>query len=109
MVAEKLYSGDASQSKAGNPIPATRGVARISFQAITTGLDQGDATLSMEQTNDASNENSWVAVPDSSITIGSGDDSNFVILDTIRGGSAFVRFVYSSGSNTSGSVEIWAG
>lgn len=101
-----IYEGAANTAKVGDQIPANGGVGLLGFQIISEGLDAADAVFKLQQTNDPSDEGSWIDTPDATVSPATGNDSNVFALDVLKLGSGSFRFDYDEGSNTTGTIKI---
>lgn len=108
-IIKNLTNASATVNQAGDAI-ATGGnftkCGNIGLQAIGTGLNTSDSTVTLEQSNDGVN---WDDVYDSTgvvftLTMASGTTSQSQVLTNMA--MAYLRGVYTKNTNSAGTISI---
>lgn len=77
------------------------GFSRLSFELITTGFDDADATIQIQKTN---NFIDYLDIVGATLTFDSGDNINFIEVENAK--NAFYQAVIVVNSVTAGTIKI---
>lgn len=80
------------------------GFGKLSFELITTGLDDADATVQLQKTNISPQSNKFLDIAGAIITFSSGDDINFIEVNNAKNEN--YRLVVTVNSVTAGNLVI---
>lgn len=77
------------------------GFSRLSFQLITTGFDDTDATIQIQKTN---NFIDYLDIVGATLTFNSGNNTNFIEVENAK--NVFYQAVITVNSVTAGTLKI---
>jgi len=96
---QDLSSGDTTMDFVG-----LNGLGKLSFMLDTTVLDAGDATIQVQRTNTAPQNNKFLDIVGAIVTLGSGTDLNFIEINAAKNEN--YRLVVTVNSVTVGTLNV---
>lgn len=77
------------------------GFSRLSFQLVTTSLDDADAVIQIQKSN---NDNQYLDIVGATLTFSSGTNTNFIEVENAK--NARYKTVLTVNSVTAGTIRI---